>query len=757
MSNYKRRIKKFVEEEKEIKKALCDLRKIAYVEKDVKTTFFEYENKMNDNKELVSYLENVCLNSNGKMLILASETGSGKTYTIDKLNINVDNIKVGDTYKILVLPNTANVDQVSEHYNFVGVRGGVDIGSIDFKKQHDFAVIVDRIQEFVSYIPNSKINIFIDEAQVLINDSCFRSAAMLSAIKTIEELVNNGNNVFLTSATFEILSYFDFDEVVCCYKENDTKKSKLVIKTTKNTTFNSFVVDTIKSNKSKSFVRYNSTTTTNVVDNLKAQNFDAKRVSSNDKNNNEIYDAIINDESLPQADVWFTTSLLDAGCNITSVNGKKENIVPMFCCQTSKQINLMNIEQFFNRVRYNICEYQLILKYNEPIENEKLTLSECITKASKDLKSYLNSFKLYLDSIKVRKIIEYGYELENDKMSEELNKKIEEEIEQEIKSVLSFKTADGRCNNFNCIYFENGEIKYNEIQFFKKAYEDYYMKQFFYKYDALIEELKERLSISEVIIENYDEKLETLEKMISKNVSDSLDDYIENNGDIDINKREYKEFSQSIEYDLLKSSETLGLDNVEVANMLVEGNTRIVKEMITDKVAEAARNFDFSKLNDIEAEFYKGLEVFKTSIIYDKINKKLNELKGFDDFGTQDKEIFFMLGDKTIKEVEEKLFEKQCIIVNKMFLNNQVVAPGMVGSEQIYFINTINNLFGNEDYLILDKEDLKDIAKCMGKSYKPSKVEKLIKGCYSYRFVESGSNSKVAKKKLRVNNKLKLK
>ena len=672
-------IKKFVNENKKIVGLFGEN------EYNPKTMEIHYNVKIGSDYN-VELLYDILQNSNYKKILMVAPTASGKTYVTNELmdKLNSNGIDSG-----IFCPNRVQNEQNSNgHYKMQKVVAGVRLDETEFDERLKISSVYDKADEVLQEIwrrfrhgGKSPI-LFVDEAHTIIEQLDFRKKAINQLNELISDVTERcgGKIVFLT-ATPEKLLNLKFDLIINCTPNNyvPVAKKLTVLETGINCNFHKSVFEQIiklvKLGKIP-FVRLNDKCEIDRLKNeLAVEGIISESVSSDDKtydiigNNivyhNYIYDEVVNHSRLPRytrdgkkIDVFFCTSVLECGTNILMVGDREEKqLSPLFCVPDAKNASPDGVEQFFNRVRYQVNDCYLLIAgtdYNKIVDNviaeiEKLqntkisvntdrsyffTYAKTTTEfrkicalCNKNNVFYMiknsnnDNFDFRIDILKnnfldMEQIAETqiaknreNYDILNSIFSGMVALYDADYAKKTIDEILGQPTIAGATNSLGIVKRNGEHLVIDNNALWKYAY-DQYAKQYFFMKDLFYSELSKRLGITNVSIEKTES--------------------------ININMKEIKE----------KVKE----QNLELIKKEIENNTELLTEILDDKNIENLKSI--SKTDE-----------YKSFIKFVKLNHNLNAsyniIRDFNKSGC-DKAYAEMLKNrmKTLKTMEKNYIEK---------------------------------------------------------------------------------------------------
>lgn len=359
-----------------------------------------YNGKISRSEDAQKYLKNF-LNGRKQSIAIAADTGAGKTYWVANAFKNnshetyegYDGFYGKKNLNILCVPNRNQAIQAGLDYQLPYIVGGIDITTMDFYNQQGFIIVYDKITEVLRFIRDKqdiikdfKINLIIDEAHNLI-EAEYRPLCIENIIECMKQVLELNGNVALMSASFEILDFFEYSTIVGLFdtNEEESKTTTQIIHKLGNHNTDTFVAKEVYEEIKKgniAYVRYQKKDRedaglplTGIVQEIERNvgrpitfyciNSDQKEMEQG-KFVNDAMECLIKDSVLPAADVYFCTSMVDAGTNIIGIvdeNGKvtqPTNIVPMYVLDANS-CSINSIEQSFNRIRWSVDSRKILL------------------------------------------------------------------------------------------------------------------------------------------------------------------------------------------------------------------------------------------------------------------------------------------------------------------------------------------------------------------------------------------------------------
>ena len=642
-------INKFVEENKKIVSLFNGSEDYNPTVREIR-----YNGKIGSNKENEKELFELIQNPKYKSILWVAPTGSGKTYTADKLMQKMENNISG-----IFCPAKIQNLQNEKSYEMDSIVGGKALDDTDVNEKLRFSAVYDKADTVLDEIWRRSFKgvenpvIFVDEAHVLTESYIFRNGAITKVQELIEDVVDelDGTIVYITATPGQIKNT-KFDLIINCVPTNyrPVAKKLTVLETGVKDNFHKTafeqILKLIRAGKIP-FVRLNSKSMIQALQQeLATEDIVSESVTGDDKTydynattdtityHNNIYNEVVNNSQLPRftrdgkkIQCYFATSVLECGTNVLGIDGKQsENLVPFFVIQDSKNASADAVEQFYNRVRYQVADCIMLIagtSYNDLVNtaideitnlkdvkikaNDSNTYYEITTKDSamyrkifatcnknnvfciaKDAKEDTNketnektivyradickkSF-IELEKVVIDQIAKHNanYRDLNQVFTGLANLLGIEEAKIKIDDILKQPTIAGATNSQGVIKRDGDHLVIDNNALWKYAHNQY-TKQYFFLKDNFYSELQDRLGITNISIE----KAESL----------------------GINMKEIK--------DKVKEQ------NLELIKKEIENNEDLMKEILEDKTIENLKNI--SKTDE-----------YKTFIKFAKLNHDVN-------------------------------------------------------------------------------------------------------------------------------------
>jgi len=407
---------------------LCDLRLDAIKPGEVHT--FEYKEHLSENRELIERLTGLAL-SGKKEVQLVAPCGAGKTYTtcIDMAKALRDKKQI-----VLLTPNSIQSEQ--NEVSFSGIVDGEEYKclAITGKKCNAarknnrtvYSVVYDSIERLEDLEDYTDVVLFVDEAHQLFDAREYRAKALGRVESVILQVLSCGGTVVYVTGTPNKISGRKFDEkIICTHVDSEGKslpdimgESLYIFRNTSQKTvmrdFSYSGMTALLQSGKRLLVRLNDKSDIErLAIRLRADGHKVLTLSSEDKGmhdelcdevdedgyisqyrktvyDSEMYRKIMEEETLPYADVYLVTSILEVGTSVKYVEnvlGEKEqpkNIIPMFIVRNHKEVDLDNIMQFFARLRFpyhSACVMMNIANVKTTEDKVSITSQERIMRA----------------------------------------------------------------------------------------------------------------------------------------------------------------------------------------------------------------------------------------------------------------------------------------------------------------------------------------------------------------------------------------
>ena len=483
-----KRFYEFLDSYKKIQKIVFD--------RDVKTEsiLLKYSRYLTDNIDIENTL--ISLLKQNKQSLLVAAAGSGKTYVI--LDRVFKKIKFDDGKKhilVMTLPNKAQTEQVGPKYKVFSLVGNMNKDITEVVRTEDKIVSVYEKTSDIEYLlrdPDVRVHFVIDECHNIPSSSRFRVECIKNLVNIKNRVLENGGSVLLITASYESMKMEQLDNIVYTYKDVEYEapcdEFNLYVKKNSEMDVENYIYKVVKNG----IVRYNDITSYKTLINFYKKNSKKvifansrektyTKVDGRNKYNNITVDKLINEEVLPENDLCFITSMADVGINITNIEGiDKNDYNSYFVVQNSENMNLANIEQFFNRLRFQANSYNLLINNNCDGTTEYKDLETITEEKITQIRKQIEYLEKVMDAL-VFKYHNFNVECKNPDL----------EMRKEFNYILDFKNVDGVKESLGCIYLDddnNISIDYNK--FFDICLSEY-DKQFYSNIYLLKEKLEQ--------------------------------------------------------------------------------------------------------------------------------------------------------------------------------------------------------------------------------------------------------------------------
>lgn len=473
---------------------------------------FDFENYLSDNSNITKSIIKT-LQQNGKQTFLFAPTGSGKTYTMIHEVFQQTKNNNHDTVNFICVPNHSQAKQIEQEYHIPALVGGENKKEIQYYIDEDlqlhlinqtYSCVYDKVSEIITFIEylqqhqyNIKVNLVIDEAHSL-SAAKFRNHALQLLQKTIQLVLNHHGSVLYTTASAEAMAWISFDNYIFCTQKNPKTKFnslKVYINNDKTISFHKFMIETLHQN-GNGIVRLNDKTLqTKTKKELEELQHTVEKVNGDEKGytvdendqityNNDLLDAVVNHSTLPNVDYSICTSMLDAGQNITGIGDEKlqpKDFHAYYIINNYHNLNLLNIQQFANRLRFPFDSYQIIycnLNVNEKLNKKFYSLNSLIPIVFQSFQKSLQYLKETESALKKK--------YENETNQTEL-------VQAEMNHILNYQNQKYQQDNSfgNAISYTNGEFLISYAYLLQYILETYYHELYgnFNEFKHALEEL----------------------------------------------------------------------------------------------------------------------------------------------------------------------------------------------------------------------------------------------------------------------------
>lgn len=755
----------------------------------------EYNNYLLDNEQIKEKMLEL-MNTEGEHFIY-SQTGSGKTYSIVDCFRTLSEVEQNPTFEdvmtwvetldnerlkndcrecetlakdlycireakmfsnILMVPARSQTLQAAEEYNLEAVVGNDENNRLDLFKSQNIVSVYDKaaeIYEVIDKCTDIKCRLIIDESHLLCMAK-YRSKA-IEELEKLKELVllKGGSVIYLTASYMAMVYLKDLKNVLFCNKKNierNFKELNLYVNT-KDRKIQDFTFDVLQDKKG--LVRYNNKETQKALKNkLEEDNKTVCYINSDEKDSitdketnkttykNKMLDSVINNSQLPEIDFGFATSLLDAGTNIKGVNGIQDpNFNPFYVIDTSTNLNMLNIEQFSNRLRFKVNSYNILINNVVSDKDYNLSLEDIIKFQAEKLEKQL-------------KFLKGEEELLRELYAGKEN--LEEAIE---RAMLNTLECENNFDNLKNSY--GGSITYSKKTGFKVEYkyflnyclERYYLT-LYYNRDLFINELQELFNVKVNVIENTESSGENVSETYKIKYKEELLDYY-------LQHQELPDWTTLDIKKLIKRYMTATNTDLNEAIIEVLSNSELVIDKKLNEKCQSVLKSISKAEKSILKDVLRGDKQVKdinnekvrrnVGIIVD--NKKVKEkLQKTLKKGLELDEVLEHYDINNDKSLNTYVKEKQVIQNNKNYLLDERLLYDHASYDQYVVLDFIKNV---KNYQIFekrktDKEDkidelMKILKDKTGHEYTRRKLINFIKSIYNYREIEEKTGKKVIK------------
>lgn len=746
-----------------------------------------YQNKLNDNEEILKELDSWCKN-NGSYF-LAAPTGSGKTYTFSSILKKYVCAPLSEFTIVSILePTVVLCEQAAKLYNMQAIVGGEN--EIDLTRMS--ACVIDKVEIFLEKKKEleekgHKVRfIFVlDECHDLISDQ-FRSVALRKVARVMEELKGQSSIIY-TTATFDNCYTLDVEHFLFCDPQNEFSVGKVVeFRQQEGVPFENYINTILlkeleKKNGTKFCIRINSK---NIIESIRYEltqkGYKVETLTADDKKTkvvkeeyqengqtkfrtkveyvNKTYASVLQGVVPEDIDVLLVTCLLDEGVSFNQLSdgSKPRNIVPCFVYDM-KNYNLLDYKQFVARFRFELDMSYIFVSKQDDVIQEEIPLVDVVKFYKDDYYNDLLSFKLSLEAAKKR------------------HKDNIDKIEKEMRFLLSEVTVDGKDgNNLNeTIVYENGEIVFDVNKYFNNMYNKY-MQQFTTNSIARVAML-ERMFACNVEIDNnqldtihelakfsdvvVDSTIQALEEIQNLNDNEVVDKAKQELGLIFQDKKEYVDFlltTMNKKVDCARAKDLTNLvqhsDNLEEMLSIVQRcRPEEIKKLVHSNIQNDFGSLSEQEVVELKAYLENGMSV-ESPICRSILDSSYKELlKRAYEFGLTIERIVKIASDRDISEFRYYLKETQAIVNNKIISgDNTYKGAGVAFREQEVLVSTITNMRLNAKTFVISDDVvnrlIERLNKATNKDWTKVGIKKFIKLVYSYNereFTTKGKKSKV--------------
>lgn len=764
---------------------------------DIDVEEIEYNEYLSDNNQIKEKMLKI-MNEPGQHFVSA-QTGSGKTYsvidcfktiaaaeknpalddvmewvqTIDNEKLKNDCLEcealAKDLYcaregymklSAILVPARSQTLQAAEEYEIKAIVGDNENNKLDIFNDQTIVSVYDKATELYETIDkcsNIKVRLVIDESHLLCM-ARFRSKAIEDLEKLIDLVLRkNGSVIYLTASYMAMIYLRDLKSITFCNKKNTERNFKEInlYVNTKGRKMQDFVYDVLKDKRG--LVRYNNK---EIQKSLAAKleednktvyylNADEKQGITDKTTNKTVYknkmlDSVVNYSQLPAADYCIPTSLLDAGTNIKSVDGKQDpDFLPFYVIDNTMNMNLLSIEQFSNRLRYNFDSYNILINDKVVTNSYNFSLEQIIEFQTKQLETQLEYLKLEEQILKT-----VLYRDREDK---------EEATERAILNLLECE------NNFDDLKNSyGGSITYSKEQGFEVEYkyflnyclERYYLT-LYYNRDLFINELLDLFEVNVNIIENIESAGENISEAYKAKHKEEVLNYFMKN----------KELPEKTDPELIRLmnryEKAFELDSSNAKMKVLANPSDLINELLDNKCQSVLKSISGPEKKVLQ-EVLKGDKLtkeiknntFRRHIETITENKKMKEKiqKGLKK-GLDLDEVIEAYDINNDKALTEYIKQKQIVENNNKFMIDKHLLYDHASYDQCVVLDFINNV---KNYQIYEKrreetkeDKIDELIKLLndktGHEYTRKKLINFIKMIYNFREETEKSGKKVIK------------
>ena len=745
-----------------------------------------YQNKLNDNKEILKELEKWC--SNNGSYFLAAPTGSGKTYTFSSiLKKFVKNTPSESVIVSILEPTVVLCEQASKLYNMQAIVGGES--DVDLERMS--ACVIDKVEIFLEKKKEleekgRKVRfIFVlDECHDLISDQ-FRSVALRKVARVMEELKGQSSIIY-TTATFDNCYTLDVEHFLFCNPTHEFSVGKIVeYRQQEGVPFENYINTILlkeleKKNGTKFCIRINSK---NIIESIKYEltqkGFKVETLTADDKKTkvvkeeyiengevkfrtkteyvNKTYASVLQGIVPSDIDVLLVTCLLDEGVSFNQLSDgtKPRNIVPCFVYDM-KNYNLLDYKQFVARFRFELDMSYIFVARQDDVISEEIPLVDVVKFYKDDYWNDYQSFELSLRAAKIR------------------HKDDEEKIEREMRFLLAEITVDGLDgNNLNeTIIYENGKIIFDVNKYFNNMYNKY-MQQFTTNSIARVAMLErmfacnveidnnqldtihELAKFSDVVVDDTIAKLEEVQHLNDKEVVEKARQEL---GLVFQDKKEYVDFLLTTMNKRVECARAKDLTNLvqhsdnlqEVLELAQSGKKEEIKALVHTNIQKDFGSLSEQEVIELKAYLENGMSVDSPTChgILDSSYKDL--IKQAHEFGLSIERIIKVASERDISEFRFYLKETQAIVNNKIIMGGEFYkGAGVAYKEQAYLVMFINEMRQGAKTFVISNDVIDTLIKkmkgVMKKDYTKIGIKKFVKLVYSYNEREVSTKGKKSK------------
>lgn len=676
-------------------------------ENTTKEEIHYFKKYLTDNEENISVLKDI-LTEKGKQFAIIAKAGKGKTFLASRAFKELSQEADSNEIFVIALPNTAQTKQLKTEYNMVSVVGNTpDLITYNFKEDKIFGLVYDKatdIDLLYTRYPNLIIHCIIDETHNLVSQSNFRTDAIEDLDEFKNKILEHNGSVILMTATPQVIQYEKFDKILRFEEEGEytapTDEFNIYINSNSQD-FNEFVVETVKKIGKKQTIRYNSTSGIEKVSySLKSQNYKVFSSYRGLGKDNEILKDLVETSRLPEHDFVITTSLIDCGINI-----KEDEVAEAltFVIPNSSNMDLMNVEQFFNRYRGKARSYNIIIEKGINPEAKTGEFSKFINEEYKRVKNQVTYLNMILDCLK------FKYRNNTEGIKEEFNYN------------LSFEDINGNKNSLNCIYLKDLNVEINMKRMFFNAFKEY-NRQFFYNIEALKNKLVELFNIKINIFEENEE--------ININLNEQFEEYARK----EIQTKSIKDIEKAVKksetFKKIKEFIDIGCSEEDSKKYVLETEEKEMQETLKaaskdylerlPEVEVDAMNRIFDQYGEEEVLISDTFTTVLNSYYGNEIRKALNN--GYDIKET----IEVIVNSKKDINIKNYFNLKQYIYLNNAFLCDRKILNSKAGKEYETIVSYFFYDNGNSRNKALNDKNLKEVVSLLNKKFKEKYTEKKV-------------------------------
>lgn len=373
---------------------------------DAERMNFSCQQYLTENKGLIQFFADAILEGN-KQILLDAPCGIGKTTFFCSL---IANLFKADYQVILLTPNRIQSEQnasvhlkdpltqIENKVYCVTAKSGVKISP---DRNNTYSCVYDKAGEILDYSEDEayKIILVIDEAHEMEDARDYRTTAVSKVEQAAEYIHDCGGTIVYMTGTPQKLMGHNFDywvhvdrvdekqnllprlnmETVDIYRKNSHKVNM--------TDFLVNVVCEMRKNNEHPIIHLNDIAKIReVAAKLHDFGIDSQILTSHDKGfteykdengkkvrkyNSHMYQCIVEQGALPEADCYLVTSILDVGTSITGVIGqdgkirKDQNLTPVFLTRIPQDFDVDKITQFFSRIRFTVRRGVILMNMPE--------------------------------------------------------------------------------------------------------------------------------------------------------------------------------------------------------------------------------------------------------------------------------------------------------------------------------------------------------------------------------------------------------